>query len=452
MKEKQKARVIAVIAVVGLVLISLLAVLLFGSQNKNTNNNSTDSTTGTYMPDSALPTPTNPRPNEPEYESPYDPNENYCRTMVPVYQSELNALNMRITSPSYPDTTYLAQINVEDVITISLDKQPESIDISKLSIAGYWHTDFPDPYITPVENLPTPLFTSNFFEKDGRYNTQFMVGYDKGFTKFIDMIFIYDNQIIFHTMFYTIQGNGTSDMYWDYFYPGTPIGRFTITCGEDVNTYCFFDEDEATLLDWINEVTNVDDWESHGNYINDENEVWFITGEQCKTPLKDGMNFVATQENPSKPEPFLFDSENPDYLVHYIGATQTDVTKKFGEPISIDTLGSTKKYTYEQAAFYISNDTVVQIDVLNETAIPVNGLNATPVNSSALENQIQQLGITKPDYKRITDTPSSYYCVKLPFTHENWTVCYVWESKEQFEPSETNFTKIVIYSGEDYYY
>lgn len=452
MKRKPNARIIAISTIVGLALLFLLLLLLFAPEIAHSPANSTDPTTGTYMPDITFPPPTNPRPDEPEYESPYDPNENYCRTMVPIYQSELNALNMRITSPSYPDTTYLAQINVEDVVTISLDEQPESIDISKLSIAGYWHTDFPDPYITPVENLPTPLFTSNFFEKDGRYNTQFMVGYDKGFTKFIDMLFIYDNQIIFHTMFYTIQGDGTSDMYWDYFYPGTPIGRFTITCGEDVKTYCFFDVDEITLLDWVHDVTNVNNWESYGNYISDENEVWFITGEQCKTPLKDGMNFIATKEKPSEPEPFLFDSENPDYLVSYIGASQADVIKKFGEPTSTDMLGSTTKYIYEQAAFYISNDAVVQIDVLNASAIPVNGLNATPVNSTTLENQTQQLGIKKPDYKWITDMPSSYYCVKLPFTHDNWTVCYVWESKEQFVPSEMNFTKIVIYSGEDYYY
>lgn len=451
MKFKQNKRATAIGITVVLVVVFILLVIFSPKETKDPAP-TTDPTSGTYLPDSALPTPTNPNPVEPEYESPYDPNENCCRVMIPVYQSPLNIFGMTVTSSSEPDDTYISEINVEDVVTISLATQPPEIDIQKLSIVGYLHEDFHDPYITPLDNFPEPLFSAPFQEKDGRYNAQFMIGYGYPINSFIDVIFVYDNQIVYFTMFMVTEGDGTSEEYWEHYFPGASIGKFTITCDQKVYSYCFFIKEGATLETWARSRTNVDEWTMHPTYLANQQKTWFIPVEQCDIPLKDGINFTATKDKPAEPEPFTFDDTNPEYLVSYIGSTKDAVISKFGEPKSQEALGSAMKLLYEHAVFYISDNAVVQIDVLNSSASPINGLVNKPTNSDSIENTLNSLGIEIPEYNWITDTPSSYYCVKLPITHNNWTVCYVWESQEQFVPSEMNFTKMVIYSGEDYYY
>jgi hypothetical protein len=451
MKFKQNKRAVSIGITVALVIILVLLIILNPKETKEPSL-STDPTIGTYLPDSALPTPTNPRPEEPEYESPYDPNENCCCVMIPIYQSELNIFGMTVTAPSSPDSTYLTEINVEDTVTISLSKQPDNIDMNKLSVIGFLHNDFPDPYITSVENLPEPLFSAPFHESDGRWNAQFMIGYGYELGAFIDVIFVYDNQIVYFTMFMVTEGDGTSEEYWEHYFPGASIGNFTITCDKVVYNYCFFVKEGATLETWVRSRTNVDEWEMYPTYLANQEKTWFIPIEQCNIQLQDGINFTATKDKPAEPEPFTFDDTNPEYLVSYIGATKDVVISEFGEPNSQEAMGSTTKILYEQAAFYISDNLVVQIDVIDHSVVTINGLDTNPTNSDSIENTLNSLGIEIPKYKWITDVPSSYYCVKLPITHNNWTVCYVWESKEQFVPSEMNFTKIVIHSGEDYYY
>ena len=422
-----------------------------GQDGKNLFANTEEPTTGTYLPNSAIPKPTDPQPDKPEYESPYNPNENYSYIMMPVYQSPLNIFGMTITSPSYPNTTYLSRINVEDIITVSLAEQPDEIDIQKLSIIGYRHKEFNDPYITPVEKMTNSIFSAPFIESDGCYIAQFSIGYGCAPDQFIDVIFVYDGQIIYFTSFMTIEGDGTSDAYWEYYAPDEKIGHLTITCEDTVYDYCFFVKDGYTLEKWSHSRTNVDGWKMRSTYLTNKDETWFIPIEQCQVLLKDGMNFVATKERPAEKD-FTFDATNPDYLVSYIGCNKENLVSKFGEPKSLDMLGSTEKCVYDNFSFYLSNNKVIQIDVLHKDAQIVNGLTASPMNGTKLEELANQSGIPVPDYKWITDTPSSYYCVKLPITHDNWTVCYVWENNEQFVPSEMDFTKIVIYSGEDYYY
>lgn len=392
---------------------------------------------------------------DPDFVSPYHHEDLYIAVMRPVWDKQLIASGLTLTTTTSPDVQFTSRIDAEDVVTIHMSRQRFSTDMSKAKVMAILHDDMQDPFLTNPNDYKVfceSRFTSN---EDGSWTAQFMLGYDAVSSKIVDILFVYDNNIEYYTMMYVTKKHQYSKMYYQWLTPDEPVAEIHFNCGDEVITYGYYPEKTHTLLEWIKSSTNPHQWcEVQGMIVNPSAQ-WYIPAEQAQQIIYDGIIFdtVPILNNLLPGTATQFDTTNPQYLTSLLHQPRSVVEEALGPPKQTVQLSHIIKMEYDQCIVYLHpQNGVIQIDVRPGTQNIVNALPTQVCSGEELTKALRLSIIPYGNYRNITDTQAQYYRYYLPIQTSSCTISYVWESELQINPEYDKFTRIVIHSGEEYIY
>ena len=368
--------------------------------------------------------------------------------IVKVCNERIDFSELSIKADASPNTNYARTVDAEDVIEITLGKQDSSFDINKLSIIGVAHQNMKNPYKTASTQFDSE-FREIFTKNGDEFISQFSIGYKTNIVDAVELLFVYDGKIEAYVPVLMVFQHKTSVPYWRYMRPLENVQQFHIQCGESLLDYCYFEQNPTTVLSWHTQDCSLYDWELYEGWLVDKNRQWMISPEQYRETLTGDCTIIAEPFDESSFFPYEYDDENPNYAVYYLGADAQKVINKFHEPQSVRKFGDITIIQYPEFSFYLDNNTVVQIDIINgDTLLPINDFVTKHSTGAVIHDKCNALNIDYPDVLHSFDEQFSIYQYILPFKNNNWTVAYIWESNEPINTNITEFTQISIYIGD----
>jgi hypothetical protein len=401
----------------------------------------------TYM--TLPPEPTLGSPTDPDWISPYQKDAIYTRVLKDVWAEHINTDYLEITSTMYPNTDFTANVDVEDVISITIGKQYGDTDMTKAKVIGVSHEKMQDPYETPV-HCYTPLCESSFIQNENdTWTAQMMIGYNTGVNAYMDLLFAYEDTVEYYTMFYVHQRHTNSEMYWKAKRPDSIVEHFTMKQGEDIYTYYYYPEDVNTINDWVDSETNVDKWELVNEVLVNADYTLYAHSQ----PLENGAELCLYKVSEQNPFPQHAFNPSESDLTYYIGAAQDDIIQNFGTPIHTAELNGVTQIRYENIVFYVHPEFgAIQIDTKPSIYPVVDGLPYAGTTDLHLQLLSRKLNTHMNAVLDKSDAANKYYVKTRAFDIGTCKIAYVWESTNNVDITTNEFTRIVIYSGEEYVY
>lgn len=392
---------------------------------------------------------------DPNFISPYDKDDLCIAALRPVWNYQLVADDMTISTTTEPEAQYADRIDVEDVVTIHLPRQRFATDMSQAKALVILHEDMQDPYITPIQAYKVfceSQFTPN---EDGSWTAKFMLGYDAAHSQLVDVLLIYNNNVEYYTMLYVTQKHQYSKMYYQWLTPDKAVAELSFVHGNTISTYGYYPEQTNTLIEWINSETNPHQWHDVQGMIVDPSANWYLPSEQANQPLTDGATFQMTpvSDNMLPGTSTTLHTSNPEYITALLCQPQNIVTERLGEPKTTLPFSRGTKMEYDNHVVYLdTQNLVIQIDVLPGTQNVINTLPTQACSGDDLTKALRLSIIPYSEYHNRIDVQAQYYSYSLPIFTETCTISYVWEGELQINPKYDEFTRIVIHAGEKYIY
>ena len=435
MTSKKKIGII--IAVATVLVITAVVGIVFGV-SQNSNNEPTTPTLPTLPSGNNTPVDNTP---------PYNLSDRDYGFVLITKQGTLNFDEYNVTVPNTNEGEFAVQIDVNDVITFTLGKQSPTFDVAQLNVFAVAHEDMKNPYTTPVSEYENVVFSSNFSQKGDVYIAQAMIGYDTGVNEVLDIMVVYKGNIVAYSMFKVVDRDIYNKSYWENQMPEANICEFTIVTTD--NTYvCYYDANTVTtLLDWTHSMTNIYGFIRDITNVTNIDKTWMITSAFADAPLTDGQVFTAEAYREPTVD-FVFEVDNPEYLVYWLGKTQAEVATKFGTPTNVESNPTGTRLEYDALEIFLVDGVVVQINIKQPVYEPINALPNEPCNGIVFAEICIRADIELPDYNTEYFEDLDFFVKTLAFKQDNWTVEYRWESDRNFNPDITPFNSVVVYSGE----
>ena len=390
---------------------------------------------------------------DPNFVSPYDPNDKYVGAVVKVWQESLRVDGMQVVTSSNPNHTNT--VDVEDVVTVKLMRQNIDADINKAKILIVAQDTMQDPYITHPTKYRT--ICEGRFEQaeDGTWFSQFMLGYSDETYTHIAMLFVYDNDIEYFSGLRVTRNYTYSKLYYQWLTPDKEIAEMHFIDGDKKYTYCYYPEYTSTLTEWVKNSTNHAGWMIVQNIIVASDATCYIAADDVLQQLYDGIQIpLHRAENNRLPiAPPDIDTESTEWLTRFMSVDKSVVIAQLGDPLYESTFSTITKLEYPNYHFYIDDtDGVIQINLRCNTQLLPPELPTTAMTGEELTTHLLMNGIQYHDIVNIGNASVQHYAYRLSVPLKNCTISYVWESEIQISSSYDEFTRIVIHTGEEYIY
>ncbi|MBQ8806173.1 MAG: hypothetical protein IJZ68_06775 [Bacteroidaceae bacterium] len=399
-----------------------------------------------------LPTPEPLDRNDPNFTSPYNPDILVAGMMKIVWNESLVFDDIQLQTSSAPDIQMNNTIDVEDVVSIKLPRQSLKCLPQNAGILVVPLSEMKDPYLTSVSQYDNAIKVPFTMQEDGTWLTQFTLGYSENIPAKICVLLYYEEDIeAFITLKVTVN-NMYSEAYYKWLHPDVPISTFIIKIGDNTETYCFYPEETPTLQSWIDSYMNHDAYHAIHGFMVDKS-VKYHTLNTTDIALTDEMVIVMQAFDTQLPvDAYQFNTE-ASQLYALMGTTQENVQSVLGEATYIVSMSHITKLEYTNYIVYIDNTQgVVQIDIMPNVQEFLQGLPYQPCTGEKLCQYLRSNVIPCNQYTNRSDIETQYHAYALPIPVGEYTVSYVWEATQQFNPDYTEFTRIVIHSGEEYIY
>lgn len=400
--------------------------------------------------------PTEPELNkdDPNFVSPYKPNEAYVGMVVKVWKKHLLVDGVTITTNETDNHTN--SIDVENVVSVTLRRQSLSSDINKAKLIIVTDNNMKDPYTTPAKQYKS--FCESTFEQNenGTWTAKFMLGYSKEEYSNVSLLFIYDNEIEYFTALRVTQKNIYSKLYYQWLTPQETVAEFhLVENGVPFITYCFYPSRVNTLNDWINDNTNHDKWKQVQTLITNADATWYIDAKDINQSLTDGMTIeVHKVQNNTLPLPSTpLNAHDAQYITSWLRKSQDEVVGHFGKPQYSSTMSSLVKLDYSNLRFYIHPENgVVQIDIKPGYNVLPPQLPTQSCTGETLTSILRTSVIPYSDFTSNSNADTKFYSHKLTIDAHDCFISYMWEGESFINPHYEEFTRIVVHSGEEYIY
>ncbi len=433
-----------ILGAIGAVLLVLVCCLIpHGSSHNNTATPPT-----TEQPDWTEP-PIIDIPEEDE-KSQYNPNHVDVYCMIPTIATPpIDLSSIKIFTTSDPNVEFAMRVHAEDVITFEVSNIPYGIRPEDIKAYGIPHSSMKDPYVTSIDQYTNKIFETAFSKRDDKLVAQAMVGYGVTTDTLLDVLFVYKGQICYYAMFHVDNDIKNTLEGWQHAYPDETFEVFYIQ-HNDKKMSCYYASNKVkTLTDWMNSTQNVYALHLEKDILANGLEEWMLTLEQGEELLTPDKVFHANDY--VKPEPHKFETDNNKYAVSYLGKNKDEIVAILGQPQSSNEQGAATKMVYADKTIYLTNNVCVQVDLTSQ-AEPINGLPGKQTNAEEIAKQCQYTGISDYEIKGFISDDGKTFYYRMMLQYENWTVCYIWETTEAIEIATTNFTRVVVYSGDNVHY